>query len=266
MYEDLLPHSLPTESERLDTMARAHDPDARAAISELGLPANASCLDIGTGRGSIAVWLAETMPNATVVAGDIDVSTFVDNTLPNLRVGQLDARTDDLGNGIYDLVHCRALLGFLPTRYAVLERIKRALKPGGAFVVTEMDFGRIAAGPSRFWAAFWTAYLDFAKAQDWDFELGARLPRLLDRLGFSPVNAKHIAPILNLAGETPGAAEAETWSLTLATLAPQLIGGGFMTETMLRDALAMIREAGSWTAGPGFLLATARVPVEAKVH
>lgn len=261
MYEDLLPHTLPTESERLDTMAHAHDPDTRAAILELGLPANATCLDIGTGRGTIAVWLAETMPDASVVAGDLDTSTFKANDLRNVKVVELDAQAGDFGNEVYDLVHCRALLGFLPTRYAVLDRIKRALKPRGTLVVTEMDFGRIAAGPSQFWAAFWTAYVEFAKAQDWDFELGARLPRLLDRLGFSPVNAKHIAPILNAAGETPGAAEARTWSLTLATLAPQLIGGGFMTERMLRDALGMIREAGSWIAGPGFMLATAHKPV-----
>lgn len=262
MYEELLPHSLPTEAERLDAMGRAHDPDARAAIVELGIPANAKCLDIGSGRGTMAIWLAETMSDATVVAGDLDNSTFKENNLSNLTVVELDARTDPIGENVYDLIHCRALLSFLPTRYEVLDRIKSALKPGGAFVVTEMDFGRIAAGPSGFWAAFWTAYLEFATAQEWDFELGARLPRLLDRLGFSPINAKHVAPILNAANSTPGAAEAETWSLTLATLAPRLIDGGFMTESMLRDALGMIREAGSWTAGPGFMLATACKPIE----
>lgn len=261
MYEDLLPHSLPTESERLDAMGRAHDPDARAAIVELDLPANAKCLDIGSGRGTISIWLAETMPDATVIAGDLEHTTFKKNNLSNLAVVDLDARTDAIGEEVYDLIHCRALLGFLPTRYEVLGRIKDALKPGGALVVTEMDFGRIAAGPNRFWATFWTSYLEFARAQDWDFELGGRLPQLLDRLGFSPINAKHIAPILNAINDTPGAAEAKTWSLTLATLAPRLINGGFMTESMLRDALAMIRKEESWTAGPGFMLATARKPV-----
>jgi hypothetical protein len=35
-----------------------------------------------------------------------------------------------------------------------------------------------------------------------------------------------------------------------------------MTERMLlRDALAKIREGGSWIAGPGFMLATAHKPV-----
>jgi SAM-dependent methyltransferase len=260
MYEDLLPHSLPTEGERLDAMGRAHDPDTRAAILDLDLPASATCLDLGTGRGSIAVWLAETMPEARVVAGDLDISTFKDNNQTNLKVVELDVQTNDIGVGVYDLIHCRAVLGFLPTRYAVLDRIKLALKPGGAIVVTEMDFGRIAAGPSQFWAAFWTAYLEFARAQDWDLEFGARLPRLLDRLGFFPINARHIAPVLNLAGDTPGAAEAQTWSLTLATLAPQLIGGGFMSESMLRDALGMIREPGGWAVGPGFMLAAAHKP------
>ncbi len=261
MYENLLPHSLPTEAKRLDAMGRAHDPDARAAIADLNLPANAKCLDIGCGRGTMAIWLAETLPDATVVAGDIDNSTFKKNDLSNLRVVQMDASTDKIGQDEYDLIHCRALLCFLPTRFKVLDRFKSAPKPGGALVMTEMDFGRIAAGPSRFWAAFWTAYLEFASAQDWDLAFGARLPRLLDRLGFSPINARHIAPILNPNNETPGSAEARTWSLTLATLAPQLIEGGFMTETMLRDALKMIREPGSWTARPGFMLVAARRPL-----
>ena len=260
MYEDLLPHNLPSETERLEFMGRAHDPDARAAVAELGLPLEAQCLDLGSGRGSMAVWLAETFNEGQVLALDIDIGGFKPHDLTNLTVEQRDLREAVLGEERYDLIHGRALLGFLPTRYELLDRLKSALKPGGALVVTEMDFAPIAAGPSRFWAAFWTAYLEFARAQDWDLELGGRLPALLSRLGFKPISAKHVAPILNHAGETPGAAEAQTWSLTLASLAPQLIEGGFMTETMLRDALAMIRAPGGWTAGPGFMLVTALRP------
>lgn len=258
MYEDLLPHTLPTETERLDAMGRAHDPDARAAIQRLYLPTDATCLDIGSGRGTMAIWLAESMPDATVVAGDLDHKSFKPNELPNLRLEEMDANTADLGDGVYDLIHCRALLCFLPAKMAVLQRIKRALKPGGAFVVTEMDFGHIAKGPSGFWSTFWTAYLEFADAQEWDFRLGARLPRMLAQVGFTDIDARHIAPILNVEGETAGAAEAKTWSLTLATLAPKLIEGGFMPEVMLRDALAMIRNPNSWTAGPGFMAIAAR--------
>ena len=55
MYEDLLLHTLPTETERLDQMGRAHDPDTPAAITRLDLPRNSTCLDIGTGRGSVAI-------------------------------------------------------------------------------------------------------------------------------------------------------------------------------------------------------------------
>ena len=260
MYEDLLPHNLPTENERLDRMGRAHDPDTRDAITKLNLRAKAACLDVGTGRGSVAIWLAKTMPDATVVAGDLDLSSVKQEDLPNLKLLKMDVRTEELGEAAYDLIHCRALLGFVPAYYEVLQRIHRALRPGGSFVATEMDFASVAAGPSRFWATFWTAYLGFSAAQNWDFELGGRLPRLLARLGFTEIDARHIQPILNHAGDTPGAAEAETWSLTLATLAPKLIGEGHMPEPMLREALDIIRNPKAWTPGPGFMVVTARRP------
>ncbi len=202
------------------------------------------------------------MPDAEIVATDLDLSSVQQSDLPNLKFSKMDVRTDDLGEGLYDLIHCRAVLCFLPTRTEIIGRIKRALKPGGAFVVTEMDFGRIASGPSRFWAMFWTAYLETAAAEDWDFEFGGQLPRLLARLGFDEIDARHIQPILNHAGDTPGAAEAETWSLTIATLAPKLIGDGHMPESMVRDALAIIRNPNAWTAGPGFMVATARRPAQ----
>ncbi|MEM9684803.1 MAG: hypothetical protein AAF942_16145, partial [Pseudomonadota bacterium] len=71
MYEDLLPHTLPTETERLDQMGRAHDPDSRATIQRLDLPSDSKCLDIGTGRGSMAIWLGQSMPDAEIVAVDL---------------------------------------------------------------------------------------------------------------------------------------------------------------------------------------------------
>ncbi|MCL6285704.1 class I SAM-dependent methyltransferase [Ruegeria sp. 2012CJ41-6] len=260
MYEDLLPHDLPTEAERLDRMARAHDPDTFAVIDRLNLPADATCLDIGAGRGSVAIRLAETRPQARVTASDLDLSAVRENDLGNLTLARIDLREDDLGEAIYDLIHCRAVLCFLPTRTDALGHILRALKPGGALVVSEMDFGRIAAGPSRFWAMVWTAYLDFAAAQGWDLQFGSALPRQLSQLGFTEIDARHIQPMLNPAGNTAGAAEAETWSLTLATLAPKLIGGGFMPEAMLTDALDIIRNPGAWVPGPGFMVASARRP------
>ena len=127
-------------------MARSHDPDTCAAIAELELPPTSTCLDIGSGRGTIAIWLAQRLPDGTVVAGDLDHRSFKEHDVPNLALEQIDVRADVLGEGVYDLIHCRALLCFLPSRHEILGRILRALKPGGRFVVTEMDFGWIAAG------------------------------------------------------------------------------------------------------------------------
>ncbi len=260
MYEDLLGHDRPTEAERLTMMARAHDPDSRESIERLHLPPDATCLDLGAGYGTMAIWMAERFPDGEVFAYDLDDAGFAAHDLPNLRCEAVDVSTADLGEARFDLVHSRATMGFLANRNEVLRRIMTALKPGGSIALCDMDFGPVASGPDPTWARFWSAHLDFARSRDWDFEFGGRAPRLLAELGFEAIVARHIAPILNVASDTPGGAEARTWLLTIERLAPAYMKGGFMTDESVREALALINRPGAWIHGPGFMVVTARRP------
>ncbi|MCH9815442.1 MAG: methyltransferase domain-containing protein, partial [Actinomycetia bacterium] len=230
------------------------------------LPPGSDCLDVGSGRGTIAVWLAHSLPSGQVTAVDLDHEAFLDDRPPNLTLETGDIRQLPLPSAAFDLIHGRAILGFIPTRVDLLTEFFSAIKPGGAILLTEMDFGKIAAGPDKVWAAFWTSYLAFADAQDWDLRLGGKLPHMLAQAGFVDVDCRHIAPTLNIASQTASGAEARTWSLTLATLAPKLIGGGFMAESQLSAAIDVIRNPNAYTPGPGFGVVTARKPIAGADH
>ena len=72
------------------------------------------CLEVGAGRGSMAVWLAEQVgENGLVVATDIDVTYLQRLHLPNLVVREhniLADPLDALGPGSFDIVSSRFVL------------------------------------------------------------------------------------------------------------------------------------------------------------
>ena len=63
------------ELERLRGLEAIEDAATIALLSELKLPVDACCLEVGAGAGSIASWLAaEAGKDAHVVATDIDTN------------------------------------------------------------------------------------------------------------------------------------------------------------------------------------------------
>jgi len=97
------------EDDRLGLLERIFDPLSRRR-RELAQP-GWRCLEVGAGRGSMAVWLAERVgESGRVVATDIDVTYLKRFNLPNLEVRQhniLDDPLDALGPGSFDLVCSR---------------------------------------------------------------------------------------------------------------------------------------------------------------
>jgi SAM-dependent methyltransferase len=97
------------EDERLDLLEQIFDPGSRHR-RDLAQP-GWRCLEIGAGRGSMAVWLAERVgPTGQVVATDIDCRYLARLDHPNLEVVQhnvVEDPLDVLGPGSFDLVCAR---------------------------------------------------------------------------------------------------------------------------------------------------------------
>ena len=100
------------EDERLTLLEQIFDPLSRRR-RDMVQP-GWRCLEVGAGRGSMAVWLAEQVgPSGHVVATDIDVGYLEQLDLPNLEVVQHDIREDSLeplDPVSFDLVSSRLML------------------------------------------------------------------------------------------------------------------------------------------------------------
>jgi ubiquinone/menaquinone biosynthesis C-methylase UbiE len=82
------------EYQRLDLMSKILDPWTRGYFTALGVGEGWQCLELGSGNGSIAEWLSETVgPSGNVTA--IDINPVLLELIPaqNLTIRQMDVRT-----------------------------------------------------------------------------------------------------------------------------------------------------------------------------
>jgi len=112
-------------------------------MEKCGIALGWSCLEIGAGDGSVARWMAARVgPAGSVLATDIDLRFVLREgsaNPPNMEVRVHDIVSDSLQEGIYDLVHARLVLVWLPARLTVLDKLVKALRPGGWLLVEDYD-------------------------------------------------------------------------------------------------------------------------------
>lgn len=112
----------------------------RRHVAALGLRPGWRCLEIGAGNGSVARWLArEVGPGGSVLATDIDTRWTDAGGLANLEVAIHDIAVGPLPDGAFNLIHARLVVHHLPARDAVVEKLVKALRPGGWLVSEDFD-------------------------------------------------------------------------------------------------------------------------------
>jgi SAM-dependent methyltransferase len=109
-----------------------------ARLAETGVGPGWHCLEVGTGCGSVARWLADrVLPAGSVLATDLDPGWIVPRG--SLSAQRHDIAADPIPTETYDLIHVRLVLRYLPDRHDVLDKLVRALKPGGILQIDEFD-------------------------------------------------------------------------------------------------------------------------------
>jgi SAM-dependent methyltransferase len=195
------------EDDRLDLLERIFDPLSRRR-RELVQP-GWRCLEVGAGRGSMAVWLAERVgERGHVVGTDIDVTYLKRLNLPKLEVRQhniLDDPLDALGPGSFDLVCSRLMLFWLAGRQeAAIRRMVDCLRPGGCLVDEDGDWGTIApVDPSHPYCARDHATYrggEWWVSRGYDPTFGRKLPVLFERCGLENIRHEATAEVVRGAG------------------------------------------------------------------
>ncbi|WP_084529918.1 class I SAM-dependent methyltransferase [Nocardia crassostreae] len=205
-----LPNAWEFADERLALLGAAYDSPSIALAQRLGVRAGWRCLEAGAGGGSFARWLCSAvLPTGRVLAVDADPRHLTD--LPSLggEVAHLDLVSDDIPEGAFDFVHTRFVLLHIADRDIVLDRLARALAPGGVLMLEEGDgLGVPDEMPGAF-GEVWRAFAHSTEIAGANQSWARTLPTHLESLGLVDIHAEADIPIFR--GASP---MARMWNLT----------------------------------------------------
>jgi SAM-dependent methyltransferase len=229
------------EDDRLGLLEQIFDARSRR-MRELVQP-GWRCLEVGAGRGSMAVWLAERVGSSgRVVATDIDVTYLKRLNLPNLEVCQhniLDDPLDTLGLGSFDLVCSRLMLFWLAGKQeAAIQRMVECLRPGGWLVDEDGDWGTVApvARSHPYYARYQATWQggEWWASRGYDPTFGRKLPVLFGNCGLENIRNEATAEVVP--GGSPWAL---WWQETLEAVRAWEQADGSLTEERKEEYKAL---------------------------
>lgn len=222
-------------------LATAYDPFTLERLAATGVTSGWRCLEVGSGGGSVARWLAARVaPDGEVVATDITPDHIAPR--PGLVVVAHDVTADPLPEAAFDLVIARLVLRHLPQRLEVLDTLVRSLAPGGWLQVDEFDtsYAPPLLAPDDGAAEL---YRTFLRAKD----------AVMRDAGVAPQWGRCVPAAMRDAGlvDIDAQPRIESWHVASAGLGMQLhltyqlreklIAAG-LTEEQLREVRALMRD------------------------
>ncbi|MFF8848345.1 methyltransferase domain-containing protein [Streptomyces sp. NPDC015127] len=226
----------------------AYDSLTTRRLERLSIQPGMRCLEVGAGSGSIATWLATRVsPSGSVLATDIAPRHI--KKAPNLEVMAHNIVTDPLPEAEFDVIHARLVLLHLPERRLVLNRLAKALRPGGWLQIEDYDettYGPLLLAPNSDRQTH-KSYAKYIAAKQ----------RLLEEAGVELTWGRKIAHAMDEAGLTAIDAEpyVEQWRATSPGTALQIHNTIHLADR-LTDAGATqkdLEDARRVMSDPGFL-------------
>ncbi|MBN1774206.1 MAG: class I SAM-dependent methyltransferase [Deltaproteobacteria bacterium] len=144
-----------TYAEQLALAARVTEPAIRAAIAALRLPAGSHGLDAGCGIGTHAAWLAEaTGSRVTGLDVNRDNLATARRRIAEAQLGHRIALDEGslfdppYADGSFDWLWCADTLWpvVVPDPVAVLERLRRLVRPGGTVALSYWSSQQLLPG------------------------------------------------------------------------------------------------------------------------
>ncbi len=236
-------------------LGAAYDPESIALARRLGVGVGWRCLEAGAGGGSFARWLCSaTLPGGQVLAVDADPRHLTDLPDRGGEVAQLDLVEDELPEGAFDFVHTRFVLLHIARRNIVLERLIRALAPGGVLVLEEGDGLGVGKEMPGAFGEVWRAFARSTESAGANQAWARNLPTQLEALGLVDVRAEAEIPMFR-----GGSPMARMWNLTWAQAHENLVVLG-ASDAVIATAQAELADERRWFYAPPTVRAWARAP------
>jgi SAM-dependent methyltransferase len=178
---------------RLRHQAAMWQSATEAFLDKLGLKPGMSCLDVGSGPGSVMRLMADRVgPDGKVTGLEIDGKLGA-QALADLKAeGGAEFAVIE-GNALemesvpgapFDLTYCRLFLMHMQDPVAVLEKMLGWTKPGGVVAAQEFDFGAIAIEPlCAAMGEFNRLFEGVFRAHGRNLRAGRQLPAQFDAAG-----------------------------------------------------------------------------------
>ncbi|BAZ44662.1 putative methyltransferase [Chondrocystis sp. NIES-4102] len=236
-----------SELARLKILEKISDPTSHKRISATGIDVGWQCLEIGAGAGSITYWLSSLVGSqGKITAIDIDTRFLTDTSFTNVEIIQGDINQLSLPNNCFDLIHARNILIHLVTHEAIISKMLSWLKPGGWLVLEEPDFSALKSitGTLKEHQAFEKIKKAIAQMftnRGLDYDLGIRLPSLIQKLGLQQIQVENNVPI------SPGGSDvAIMMKLSAMQLAAKYIATGKTTTEDLQTYIQFAENPTTW--------------------
>ena len=249
----------PRERARLAFQAKLWDPVSHQLFDRLGIRRGWNVLEVGPGQGSLHLELrarvkgpVDIVERSPVFAARLARLCQRDGFGPD-RVWEMNLIDAPLPRATYDLIFVRWVFLFLPNPEAHVNKLARALKPGGLLAIQDYHRETLAMVPRpEAWTRFALADLAFFASQGGYASIGGYLPQMYRRAGLDVQDV-----VLTVKSGRPGSA-VWTWLSTyfLGVLDRYAKFAPFTrrdAQRLRRHWLAASREKTSLLIGPALL-------------
>jgi ubiquinone/menaquinone biosynthesis C-methylase UbiE len=243
---------------RMEVVARACWPTTLPLLQRAGIREGMSCLDLGCGAGDVTFEIARLAGAKGRVAGmDMD-SVKLEHAreratregIRNVEFRQANVFEWD-EDSVYDLIYVRFLLTHLPECERVVPKLLRALRPGGALVVEDINFeGYVSHPANSAHDRYVGLYREVVRRRGGNADIGPKLLSMLAGAGLQDLGLNIVYP------EHKEGSGKEISILTMIGISEAVLAEKLIEEEELRD---VISELERYTRDPLSIICGPRV-------